>query len=187
MWQGGGCKLGDCDKLDYQAEPCEDKPSSGIRNCPNYQMIHAASSRKKGPRPGHDHGGQGSSSAAAAHWTGEWARSDGKETSIKFRIREVSSDPHSFDVFGEVGNMAWLMWDWQMELNVQKQPSTGLHRLVPIGSSGGSMMKGSCYMPYSCSAHSSILSADENCLLQQPEIIFESGRPSTSGNLSCMK
>lgn len=65
MWQGGGCKIGDCDKLEYKAEPCDSKPSSGIRNCPNYQMIHAASSRKKGPRPGHSHSGQSTSSAAA--------------------------------------------------------------------------------------------------------------------------
>jgi hypothetical protein len=63
MWQGAGCKIGSCDKTQYTAEPCNNKLATGIRHCPNYEMIHAASSRKKGPRPGHNHAGEGSSSS----------------------------------------------------------------------------------------------------------------------------
>jgi hypothetical protein len=56
MWSGGGCKIGQCDRIQYSADPCEDKPAIGTRHCHRYQMIHAASSKKKGPRPGHENG-----------------------------------------------------------------------------------------------------------------------------------
>ena len=56
MWSGGGCRMGKCDKTEYIADNCGDKPAEGIRHCYRYRIIYAASSRKKGPRPGHDHG-----------------------------------------------------------------------------------------------------------------------------------
>ena len=31
MYSGGGCKIGQCDKIEYTADPCPDKPASGIR------------------------------------------------------------------------------------------------------------------------------------------------------------
>ncbi|KAG5302375.1 hypothetical protein I7I48_02710 [Histoplasma ohiense] len=65
MYSGGGCKIGECDKIEYTADPCPDKPTSGIRNCHKYKMVHAASTRRKGPRPGHDHGNQKPSSISA--------------------------------------------------------------------------------------------------------------------------
>ncbi len=66
MWQGGGCKIGDCDKIEYTQDACANKPAGGIRKCADYKMITAASSRRKGPRPGHNHAGQGSSSGTTA-------------------------------------------------------------------------------------------------------------------------
>ena len=58
MWSGNGCKADTCYKIEYTADPCNDKPATGIRNCRNYKLNVAGSSRKKGPKPGHNHGAQ---------------------------------------------------------------------------------------------------------------------------------
>lgn len=47
--------MGKCDRIEYKAEHCPDKPAEGIRHCHRYKMIHSGSSRRKGPRPGHTH------------------------------------------------------------------------------------------------------------------------------------
>ncbi|KAF1967051.1 hypothetical protein BU23DRAFT_502671 [Bimuria novae-zelandiae CBS 107.79] len=65
LYSGGGCKIGVCDEVKYTADPCDEKPASGIRNCHRYQMIHSGSTRRKGPRPGHNHGDQGGNSSSA--------------------------------------------------------------------------------------------------------------------------
>jgi hypothetical protein len=51
------CKNPDCNKVDLSPEnTCPSKPADGnIKNCPNYEKRTAASSRKAGPRPGHNH------------------------------------------------------------------------------------------------------------------------------------
>ncbi|KAF2807829.1 uncharacterized protein BDZ99DRAFT_66598 [Mytilinidion resinicola] len=62
-YSGGDCTEA-CDEIKYTADPCDEKPASGIRHCHRYKMIHSGSTRRKGPRSGHNHGEQGGSSSS---------------------------------------------------------------------------------------------------------------------------
>ncbi|KZF26029.1 hypothetical protein L228DRAFT_242419 [Xylona heveae TC161] len=55
IYQGGGCMIGKCDKVDRIVEECTSKPSSGVESCANYKYIVAGSSKRGGPHPGHAH------------------------------------------------------------------------------------------------------------------------------------
>jgi hypothetical protein len=45
LYVGGGCKIGTCDLIKY---------TTGIRHCHRYKLIVSGSTRKQGPRPGHN-------------------------------------------------------------------------------------------------------------------------------------
>jgi hypothetical protein len=65
FYSGGGFKVGACDEIKYTADPCDENPAAGIRHCHRYKMVHAGSTKKKGPRPGHNHSDQTGSSNSA--------------------------------------------------------------------------------------------------------------------------
>lgn len=63
MWQGADCKFESCDKTQYMTELYNNKPVTGIWHCLNYEMIHAALSRKKSSHSEHNHADESSSSS----------------------------------------------------------------------------------------------------------------------------